>query len=215
MTLAISGKYKDRLIYANQSIEERAWHSNKIVDDFGRYLAALMKREFNSLIGIEYIAVGGGHRSDPNIFETNYNNFTSNIRTFFNNAKSHDDFTPYQNGNQWVWAKKIDKDSIKCLSVDAADNDVVISDSSNFIDVTNRIQIVVQFNQNEPSEISLIFNEFALVGILQNSNESDKPFNTDSLFFINFVSHGDITKVSSTVLERTIQLSFPVNSNQE
>ena len=37
---------------------DTGWQANTIVPDFGKLLAALMKKENNEFVGIEYIAVG-------------------------------------------------------------------------------------------------------------------------------------------------------------
>ncbi len=37
---------------------DTGWHANTIEPDFGKLLAAVMKKENNEFVGIEYIAVG-------------------------------------------------------------------------------------------------------------------------------------------------------------
>jgi hypothetical protein len=76
--------------------------------------------------------------------------------------------------------------------------------------VTNRLRIEVTFGKNEPLEETLEFEEFALLGIDKNDT-----FDTDKLFFINYVDHGGITKDEKMVLTRTIILTFPVEGKEE
>jgi hypothetical protein len=76
--------------------------------------------------------------------------------------------------------------------------------------VTNRLRIDVTFGKNEPLEETLEFEEFALLGI-----DKDDTFDTDKLFFINYVDHGVITKDKNMELTRSIRLTFPIGEKEE
>lgn len=130
-------------------------------------------------VGIEYMAVGGGSEGAAS--------FKERITSFFKSEST----------DIWVWAKKIDavKD-IKYLDED----DKEIADTTI---KTNKLKIDVEFSKDEPSENEpLDFKEFALLGI-------DSLLNTDTMFLINYVKHGEITKDTNMVLTRTVNLTFP------
>lgn len=184
--MIIKGQYRDVIIRHGKVLQDRGWKSNTIVPDYGRFLAALMKKDFQQPVGIEYIAVGSGSRDDAE--------FREKVIGYFNWLNDEPaPIGPLTTGNNWVWAKKIEPGEIEYLN-----------DSENTVtDVTNRIRLEVKFLKNEPNDSTLNFQEFALLGI-------DK-FDTARMFLVNYVKHGPITKDSSMELSRTIKLEFPIN----
>lgn len=187
--MKIKGEYRDVITKSGELIKDSGWKSNSIAVDYGRFLAALMKKEFEVPIGIEYIAVGSsgtGH---------DFTTFREKVVEYFNDFNEDQ---PPEPGPTWVWAKKIDLENIKYLN-----------ESDEEVDpVTNKLKIEVTIGENEPSEETFDFFEFALVGI---SEELD----TGKMFFINYVNHGQISKDNSMKLDRTIKLTFPINNNEE
>lgn len=194
--MKIKGEYRDILSRNGEVIVDTGWQSNVIVADYGRFLAALMKKGFEQKVGIDYMAVGSGSTDDVE-FKKKVANFKKNVICYFkklNNSNSG----PYSDANCWVWAKKIEADDIKYVNDD--DDEVVNG-------VTNRLRIEVTFGKNEPLEETLEFKEFALLGI----DKNDVTFDTEKMFFfINYVDHGLITKDENMELTRTIILTFPV-----
>jgi hypothetical protein len=196
--MRIKGEYRDILSRNGEVIVDTGWQSNDIVADYGRFLAALMKKDFEGLVGIDYMAVGGG--------SGNYVEFKDRVEAFFDSL-SPDQLPTPEPGDNWVGAKKIEPDWINYLDEEGN----VVDDSDE--NITNRLRIEVTFGkeeegeQPEPSEETLEFKEFALLGIDKNSGGT---FDTDKLFFINYVDHGLITKDKSMVLTRTVILKFPV-----
>jgi hypothetical protein len=175
--MKIKGEYKDILVKNDRIIEERGWKSNTIAEDYGRFLAALMKKEDTIAgTGIEYIAVGGGNAS--------IDEFTNNVKTFF---KTNTLTEP-----PWAWTKQIQTGDIIYLDKDG--------NPAKAKTITNRLQIDVTIKEEEPTEKTFVFEQFALLGI----NAAK-----DNMFLINYVDHGPITKDSSMKLERTIRLTFP------
>ena len=71
----IKGEYRDVLSRNGTVIVDTRWKSNEIVDDYGRFLAALMKKAFEQKVGIEYIAVGSGSKGDVE--------FKRRVKSFF------------------------------------------------------------------------------------------------------------------------------------
>ena len=203
--MKIKGEYRDVLSRNGEVIVDTGWQSNVIVADYGRFMAALMKKDFERQVGIDYMAVGSGSDNDSAVFK-------DNVVEFFNESKS----CPLEVGEKgkedyyWVWAKEIKVDDIKYVNDD--DYEVVKGV------VTNRLKIEVTFRKEEereepePSEDTLEFKEFALLGIDRNIDGTFKKNldGTFKLFFINYVGHGPITKDKSMVLTRTIILTFPI-----
>jgi hypothetical protein len=195
--MKIKGKYRDVLSRDGAVIVDTGWHSNVIVVDYGRFLAALMKKDFNDTVGvgIDYMAVGSG--------SIVYADFKKKVESFFKELNNGNLGPYFPDETCWVWAKKIERGDIKYLN----DEDKVVND------VTNRLRIEVTFRKEEeaeepePSAKTLEFREFALLGIDKNSGGT---FDTDKMFFINYVDHGLITKDKSMVLTRTVILTFPV-----
>jgi len=185
----IKGEYRDILSKNGELIMDTGWRSNVIVEDYGRFLASLMKKDFNEKVGIEYIAVGGGSED--------YAKFKTKVASFFD-SKEPDELPIPTPDKGWIWAKKIDADKIKYL--DPEDKEVT--------KVTNKLEIEVTVKPNEPSEKTFEFKEFALLGV--DIKKSDGTFATDKMFFINYVNHGVITKDKSMELTRTIKLTFPL-----
>ena len=185
--MKIKGEYRDILSRNGEVIVDTGWQSNVIVADYGRFLAALMKKDFNRpQVGIDYMAVGSGSGNDKD--------FKIQVENFFYLGTPGDLLKPTP-GNNWVWAKEIEAGWIKYL----------VDDSDKII--RNSLTIEVTFGKNEPSEDTFEFKEFALLGI-DNKKDEDK-FDTDKLFFINYVDHGLITKDKNMELTRTIILTFP------
>ena len=200
--MKIKGEYRDVLSRDGAVIVDTGWHSNVIVADYGRFLAALMKKDFNEKVGIEYMAVGSGSDNDSTVFRDKVGKFFVEL----NKGKSG----PFESGNYWVWAKEIEVDDIKYLNPE---------DDKEVDTVTNRLRIEVTFRkeeegeQPEPSEDTLKFKEFALLGIDKNSGGT---FDTKKMFFfINYVDHGSITKDKNMELTRTVILTFPIEGKEE
>ena len=198
--MKIKGKYRDVLSRNGEVIVDTGWQSNVIVADYGKFLAALMKKDFiNEKVGIDYMAVGSG--------STDYVEFRGKVEAFFDSRRPEKLPKPTSKDN-WVWAKEIEASDIKYVNDD--DDEVVNG-------VTNRLRIEVTFRKEEkgeepePSEKTLEFKEFALLGI---DKTTVGKFDTDKLFFINYVDHGPITKDKSMVLTRTIILTFPIGKEE-
>jgi hypothetical protein len=190
--MIIKGKFRDVLTGPGGRATGTGWTANSIVDDYGRFLAALMKKDFNRITGIEYMAVGSGCK-DPDTFK-------EKVASFFNSGNLA---APYKDGEIWVWAAPVNKDDIKYLDPDGQETNRA----------TDTLQVNVTFAENQPPE-TLVFNEFALLGIGMKEDQPDQP-DTDKLFFVNYVAHGPITKDIRTVLTRTVKLTFPINKEEE
>ncbi len=189
--MKIKGEYRDILTGNGEAVADMVWRSNTIVTDFGRFLAALMKKDFNANVlertGIDYIAFGSGSATDEE-FKSRVIDLLKKIPDLSLPLKSA---TP----EYWVWAKKIDKSSIKYL-----DSNQVESQNP-----TNMIRIEVVVGENEPPNETLDFKEFGLFGVdrLDNGNP-----NADRVFLINHVNHETIGKTPKVKLSRTIVLKF-------
>ncbi len=188
--MEIKGVYRDTLRHNGSAVIDTGWRSNTIADDFGRFLAALMKKDINPgyKAGVDYIAVGRG-ANNPTEFKARV------VKLFSENLSK-----PLEIADRgWVWAKPID--SAKLEYIDSTDNE-----SST---ITNRIQIETEFKEDEPiheaTQEAWDFEEFGLIGV--DKKEDGSP-NSEKLFLINYVSHGKISKVRSMTLTRTIKLSF-------
>ena len=197
--MKIKGEFRDVLSRNGEIIEDRGWRSNTIVEEFGNFLAAVMKKDFQDLddtikpVGIEYMAVGSKSK--------NVDEFKSRVENFFSewNKNSEFDSTKPRGdpGDPWIWVKKIDSGNITYLG------------APDINQVTNMLQISVDFSENEPkSDQPRRFEEFALLGILRKSNDK---FETSKMFFINHATHGIIDKAASVTITRTVNLTFPVN----
>lgn len=174
----IKGEYRDVLIKKGTVIEDRGWRSNSITEDYGRFLAALMKKQVSG-VGIEYMAVGTGSE--------NVDLFRTNAETYFKDNKvKHDTY--------WIWAKAINPEDIIFLDKNNKPAGII----------TNKLQIDITIEKTEPTNETLIFEQFALLGI-------DDP--KEHMFFINYVDHGPITKDTSMELERTIKFEFPAGGD--
>ena len=66
--MSIKGEYRDVLSKNGEVIVDTGWKSNAIVEDYGRFLAALMKKDFKETVGIDYMAVGSGSSKDSAVF---------------------------------------------------------------------------------------------------------------------------------------------------
>ena len=209
--MKIKGKYRDILSRNGEVIVDTGWQSNVIVADYGKFLAALMKKDFERQVGIDYMAVGSGSNNDYAVFKDKVNDFFDKDEP--NEGKS-DPLEVGEKGKDdyyWVWAKKIEAGDIKYVNDD--DEEVVNG-------VTNRLRIEVTFGKEEkgeepePSEKTLEFKEFALLGIDRNTDGTFKKNidGTFKMFFINYVDHGSITKDKNMELTRTIILTFPIGT---
>lgn len=187
----IRGIYRDVLTGRGNVIADFGWKSNTIAEDYGKFLAALMKKEFPQPLGIEYIAVGntGG--------DHNISDFRDGVVDRFNRLNTGDNSPPEPNV-PWVWVKEITAGNMQFL--DAKDNEVNT--------VTNRLKIEVDIEEGEPSQETFDFFQFALLGIYQ---KPGNKFDMNTLYLINYVSHGQITKDNSMKLSRTVKLTFPIN----
>jgi len=113
----IKGKYRDILSRNGEIIADTGWKSNTIVGDYCGFLAALMKKDFEQKVGIEYIAVGSGSDKDSAVFK-------ERVKEFFewrNSTESDGDSGPFEDGTKgeegyyWVWAKEITDSDIEYL----------------------------------------------------------------------------------------------------
>ena len=183
----IEGKYRDILSKNGATLEDTGWNSNTIVADYGRFLAALMKKDFEGQVGIEYMVVGGGDKGASE--------FKIRVKKFFKEELEEED--------EWVWKKKIHTGDMTYLDKDGNE----ISDPEIR---TNKLKIVVTFAKDEPPGGASDLREFALLGIYEDSGGT---FDTSRMFFVNYVGHGLITKDESTELTRTVILTFPFEDN--
>ncbi|NIM14322.1 MAG: hypothetical protein GTO45_19990, partial [Candidatus Aminicenantes bacterium] len=174
--MLIKGMYRDILKRDASIIFDRGWQSNKIAADYGRFMAALMKKQFPLPVGVEYLAVGSGNEGEEV--------FKERVSTYFTRLNEEPGFSgPLflgDNNQHWVWAKKIAEADVKYLN-ELGDISIDV--------VTNRLGFDVVFAQNEPSTDTLGFQEFALLGIHRNG---DGVFDVTRMFLINYVSHGTI-----------------------
>jgi len=190
--LKIKGEYRDVVYRKGKIIKDNGWKSNAIVEDCGRFLAALMKKDFyGQAIGVEYIAVGTGNGENPEDFRTK----TKGYFEWLNDPEN----TEQPDG---VWIKKIE--DIKYL--DEEDNEVTDPDIT-----TNKLKISVTIGEDEPPGGTFNLKEFSLVGICKNGD----LFVTNRMFLINYVVHGTITKDSTMELSRTVKLTFPIIEEEE
>jgi len=184
----IKGEYRDIIKINGEINEDKGWRCNHIVEDYGKFLAALMKKDFNKQVGIDYLVVGSGSNKDVEIFK-------NRARHFFETG----DLQVLHTADYWIWAKKINTDDIKYM--DETDQEAPAGS------ITNKLEINIIIEKTEPSTETLEFKEFALIGI---DKKPDSSFDTDRMFFIDYVDHGPITKDDSMELSRTIKLTFPI-----
>jgi hypothetical protein len=189
--MKITGEYRDVLTSNGAVVVDMGWRSNAIVNDFGRFLAALMKRDFNINVkdrsGIDYIAFGSGSATDDE--------FKSRIIEFL---KKYPDLSkPLRSDSPkyWVWAKQIDKSSMKYLDASQVESQ----------NPTNVIRIEVVVGENEPPQETLDIKEFGLFGMDRQDNGSPR---LDRVFFVNYINHEMIGKTPDMILNRTIVLKF-------
>jgi hypothetical protein len=188
--MKISGKFRDILLRDGKMIADNGWTSNTIVidtknhGDCGSLLAALMKKDFKEITGINYMVVGSGSK--------NYEEFKNKIITI-----PKLEITTFQDhrSDYWLWAKKIESTDIDYL--DGPDGKEVITK-----EITNKLEIRVTFEIDKPISDTLNFSEFALIGSDGDNNSISK------IFFINYVNHGIITKLANDVILRTVHLTF-------
>ncbi len=193
--MKIKGRYRDVLSKEGKIIKDFGWKSNRIVEDYGRFLAALMRKELSGQVGIEFMAVGNYEDFDV---------FQKKVALYFNTRDDKETcpLKDKKNMGKWVWAKKIDANQIIYLYPD--------DEPANMI--TNKLKLNVTFEETEPSEETFGFREFALLGIYKSP---EGKFDTKQMFFINYVNHDLITKDMTMKLSRTIKLTFPIEKEAE
>ncbi|MCX6676991.1 MAG: hypothetical protein NTU95_03480 [Methanothrix sp.] len=160
-----------------------------IDEDYGKFLAAVMKKDFSRMTGIDYIAVGGGGAGGQVEFK-------KDVKALFAGRKEDPKDPLKIEGGRWVWAKKVDPD--KDISYLDEGDKVVRS-------VTRKIRVEVSFDKGVPSSETLDFSRFALFGI----DFKDGIFNPEMMFFVDYVTHDPITKDETTKLVRDIVIDFP------
>ena len=190
--MEIFGKYRDEISKGGEVIADSGWKSNTIVIDCGRLLAAMMKKDLKNMSGVEYIAFGSGN--------TDYLAFKLKIIQLMDDFFKGSDktvkvkYSP-NSTSEWVWAKKLDSSTITYLkSPDITDLGQMASG------ITNRLEIRVTVDENEPTQDSFDFKEFALFSI--------DGMDISKIFFINYVSHPGITKTKDMTRKLTIDLAF-------
>jgi hypothetical protein len=162
-----------------------------IDEDYGKLLAALMKKDFSKMTGIDFIAVGGGGAAGQVEFK-------KDVKALFKELKDdHAAVLKKLEGGRWVWAKRIAAEEISYLD----EQDKVVKT------VTRKIRVEVSFDKGVPSIESLDFSRFALLAI---DSFNDGSFNPEMMFFVDYVSHDPITKDETTKLVRDIVIDFPV-----
>jgi hypothetical protein len=182
--MEMSGKFRDIIRTGNKVVEDRGWRSNSINEDFGKFLAALLKKGKDGITSWEFF-IGIGKTSNDNT-----KTFKENIRSFFAEPKPG---APYEDGKgNWAWAKQITPDMIEYLTPDDT--------SSNLI--TNRLQIVVKFESAEPDSSTRELTEFSLLAKTETG-----------IYLMNYATHGTISKSNSMTLDRTVILTFPQNGS--
>ncbi len=164
-----------------------------IDEDYGKLLAALMKKDFTRMIGIDFIAVGGGGTAGQA-------DFKKDVKALFNGRKDVPAAPLKLDGGRWVWAKRIVPDK-EISYLDEKDNVVKT--------VTRKIRVEVSFDKGVPPNGSLDFSRFALLAIDYFKKEEEE-FNPETMFFVDYVSHDPITKDETTKLVRDIVIDFPV-----
>lgn len=162
-----------------------------IDEDYGKLQAALMKKDFSMMTGIDFIAVGGG--GDQGQAE-----FKKDVKALFTKYSKDDPAAPLKlEGGRWVWAKRI---------VPGKDITYLNEEDKAVKSVTRKIRVEVSFDKGVPSIETLDFSRFALLAI----DFKDGLFNPEMMFFVDYVSHDPITKDETTKLVRDIVIDFPV-----
>lgn len=190
-----------------------------IAKDFGWFLAALMKKDFSKITGLDYIAVGGsrpGGKAEENDFTEE--NFEARARSFFEkypdeNARQASSI--YWTEDAWIWVMPLDGDNIHYYeepisppSVDIVREGKRFNGNGNprYKDVRSQIRITASFGNTEPfNDQVLEFREFALLAI---DTQAGK-FLTEKLFLISYDCHPVITKSQEMIITRNAILKFP------
>jgi hypothetical protein len=192
--MKIKGEYRDVLTDNGNTFVDMGWKSNTIVADFGKFLAVLMKKDFNpnrnEKAGIDYIAFGNGSTIEE---------LKNRVMELLNQTNP-DLNAPFWDISHkyWVWLKQIDKSEIRYI-----EEDQTVSQAP-----TNRIKLDVVVEENQPPSASgetFDFKQFGLFGADRDDNGKPKP---NRIFFINHVTHEEIGKTSEVKLTRTIILRF-------
>jgi hypothetical protein len=175
------GQFRDIIVLDEHNVFDSGWRSNSIADDYGKFLAAQMRGDYNGRI--KYLAIGGGGADGTP--EERASSFKNKIIQFFKEGKKE------PNGVvDWVWAKEIDSKNI----------DYIDENSNAVKENTNRLQVRVELKKDEPkAETALQLTEFGLLIC---------PDNDDAIYLLNYVSHAPIGKTKDMTLDRTIELTF-------
>jgi hypothetical protein len=203
----IKGQYRDLIISDDELLLDSGWKSNSIHTDCGRFIAALMKKEFKSPLGIEFIVFGGPQDNINPDENTNADIFRERIGTLFYsinkdsitpiNASGKDNmiYGPIKIDKKWVCAVKLEKNNVTY-------NIPTVNGLNQ-----NQVKVFFSFRKNDlATQDFWSFNEFSLIGIDTNS---DGKYDTNKLYLINYVSHPVYKKDKNVSLERTIILTFP------
>lgn len=179
--MIMKGNFRDVIKAEGEPIEDKGWMPNSINEDFGRFLAATVKKDKTIEKWDFYIAVGNTSKQGTG---ERTKRFKENIKQFFEKTSA-----PYvdKDGN-WAWAKLIKPEMIKYKL-----NTTVSQD------ITNMLQIDVNFEKEEPDSQTRELAEFSLLFKVG-----------DGIYLMNYATHGTISKTSSMTLDRTIILKFPV-----
>ena len=130
--MKIKGEYRDVLGRNGVLIVNTGWKSNAIAAVYGRFLAALMKKDFKGEVGIDYMAVGSGSDNDLAVFK-------GKVVKFFDEWHNKGNSGQLKGDDYWVWAKKVEGGDITYLNHE----DKVVNT------VTNRLKIDVKFEKDE------------------------------------------------------------------
>jgi hypothetical protein len=203
----LKGRYRDIVRQDNAPPIDRGWRSNSIQPDCGNFFTALLKKNFSTLVGIEYLVVGGSiDATTPYITDgSSTNGFPQRINTYFQSIV-HSDFPTLPNqllpaktnivGNYWVCAVQLQPGNINFVPPTA-------------VGAKNPNQLSIDFTFNKTDlPGSWNFREFSLVGTEPFNTVSNK-FDLSKLYMINYVAHGLIVKDNNVSFERTIDLTFP------
>jgi hypothetical protein len=187
----IKGQYRDIIRYSTGDVRDSGWKSNSIQSDCGRFFAALLKKDFSTKIGIEYLVVGGP--IDPKKTTILYPE--DKVNTFSNGFKNR--IINYfkdniEDGNYWVYAAKLEENNISYYPPNTENGN------------PNKLKISYTFEELSLEGKDYYFKEFSLIGIDILPNGSFKD-----LYLINYVNHGIITKHKNLSWERSIVLTFP------
>jgi hypothetical protein len=208
----LRGKYRDVLQKHSKPPIDMGWRTNSIQDDCGRYFAALLKKDFTTNVGLEYLAVGGPvNPDDSTLYQTTGDNgFRTRVLDYFDSISAADIPAP-ANPNQ-IMPLKIQGKYWVC-AVQLRDENIGYVPPNVTLGNPNHLAIVFTFKKADLTG-SHNFMEFSLVGAAPPapSGPSGK-FNRLKVYLINYVKHGMYVKDNNVSLERTIDLTFPLPLN--